>query len=507
MIRTVLLMLFGALLAVAVVSPVPAQELSPGTSSMAEVIRVAVSEAGGDAERERCAYMLAVNMSANIGNGLAGQRTRREIRGLMNGFFLDGEAITVRPFQLEMETGKTLTFSAARRKEIYNEVDFLAQRRGAASGGSDIELAKYEVLRWMEKEPGTAVGLLFTNHDDSQEGASGTRRWTDDPANIAALQGLEQRLRVTWKKQFLAAERPGGRLTAWVYLAARRGAAPAAASPGGRLAAVRRQNEQTEMVAPPEMTAVRLRKDAIRKSGANRLHLAWLTPDYPHDGFDILIRPQGSRKVERSLPATGQSREVELPRTGLRYAVTVAAVRGEARERGAESEPVTLTSTPPPPAPVGGLIALAVLAAAGVIAAVLILRPVEVQVEGQKRVLRPGNPAFAVVPAGFSARRPQDVELPSLYTLPGDQAVASIRRELLGAVVVASAGRNTLQAGGKRVRETRLQPGLQSVQVLTGEGSSPLVLKIQLGSARRPAGGAQGAARPGTPPTRPSGRR
>lgn len=482
----------AAVLVLLAVTPARAQSDAAGSGKMdlPGLIRLTTREAGGDADRESLSYLVAVNMSANQQNGFVGQQIRRELRGLMNRFLVDGESFTLLPFQLKVEEGKSETFAARNRLTAYDWLDRLASRPGSPQGGSDVEVAKFVLMREMKSRPSPVVGLVFTNYDASQQPRAPADRWTDHPENIGRLQAAADALGVQWKKFALASEQHGNRIfTTYVHVGVRRGAAhPLSGGTRGEL--IERQNAAFPAIPAPEMTAVKLLMP-IKKVSANGVHLRWEKPAYGHDGFDVLVREAETRKPVRIIQTRSLEERVTVPATKRRYAVSVAAVRGPERERGRESQEVIFRGDVPPP-PVGQIL-FGFLVLIGAVLGGQALRSVRVVLDGQVRVLTPSEPEFSIVGAGYSARGPRDIEVASTSVIPLDRPLASIRRSPLGGVTMRCGDTFLLQGSGSRTKLLPLASGVQMVQVVSGQDPTPVAaLKIQVGNRKAPAPSGRG---------------
>jgi hypothetical protein len=457
-------------------------------------LREAIEASAGAAQppvrigRERCTLVIAVNKSANRRNGIPGQRIREGLRGLMNEFWVDGEQFRIIPFQLSVDPPQDFTFQARERQQLYDRVDTLSSSAGDMRGGSDVEQAKLAVIEAMDRVPGAAVGLVFTNHDRSQEPISTPPGWIGlwlDHNPAAQLEELSRRAGVAWSKYQLARDGSGDEPAfTWVHVGIRGARGQSESLSQERSALVSRQNAEN-----PPARAIRIR--TARRLSATRIELEWSAAAASATGFLVRVRQRGSAAVLREFPAGEERVVVDLPAARGWYEVRVAAADAQGQARGEESDPVSVeVKGPAPPSWLPAVLALLVL----VPGAVIWLRwPLRVQVNGTLRDLRPGG-SIGVVTPGASTKGPDDVEL--THPLEGHQGtVARLQRTLAGAVTVAAVGkdREVESEGGLVAGRATLKRGLQRVTIRDRESGSRLVdLDVEVG--RRRASEDEGAA-------------
>jgi hypothetical protein len=464
----------------------PARAQGGEIVSLAEAIRRCGRDqpAPIDVDAEASSYIVAVNMSANISNGVVGQRIRAALRQLMNEFLVDGEQIALMPFQLDVQPAEPFDFTARERVAIHGPLDRVAARSGSPAGGSDVEQAQYEVLRALERSGAAGVGVVLTNHDKSQEPVRRPPGWQGlwiETGRDRELAALSQSLGVRWHKVAIAVDTPS---TTWAHLVAVRGPGGTPIE-GGRAGAVRRQNQESPLIPAPGMTPIRLL--GAQALPPNRVRMSWEAPDYPHDGYLVRIRERDQPAVLKEVPVKSTQGVITLPGKG-QFGLTVAAQGGPGGETGPESDPVIVAGEEPPS--MGPwLVVLALLLLGGLLTMLYLRRPISITVaDREKRTLRVSSPV-GLVALGSSERRPNDVEV-SVH-LPPDTATsrfAEVRRTVLGAVELRTEEVALIQLpSGRSAQRLPLQAGVQTVTLLSVKDNAPLsTLTIQVGDSKRP---------------------
>ncbi len=453
-----------------------------GTASLDQLLIRLIGDASPElGNRASASFFIYVNVSANEQNGYVGQQIRREIRALMNGFFVDGEPLCFRTFQTKMldrlPDDNFIRFSSEDRPALFDQVHSFVSRRGSDQGGSDLELAKYTLLGEMKTAPNLPIGIILTNSEFSQQPRSGGKPWGDRAENREQLAARLRETGVTFRQFLLSSLRLGGE-TVRTY--AHIGFLPGVRTrplPQPRETLVQRQNENGSMAVSPTSTRLTL---TATKAGPNRYQLQWT--DGPRNASEYLvrIREKANRKLANSVTARGTSTTVSLPQPGVRYGLTVAAVNG--RDQSAESAPVFLTGEMGPSLPIVPIL-LIVLALGGI--TLFFMRSITVLIAGTPYPLGGLQPSKRIVTAGFPKTNPRDAVLQAVTDR--QDAVAEARRSLMGKVTVSGVGAyRIVNARGEDVKQVSLTPRSETLMFkIEGKPLLPIAMRIVPSTTRK----------------------
>jgi hypothetical protein len=425
-------------------------------------------------DRARASYFLYVNVSANEQNGWVGQQIRREIRSMMNNCFVDGESLCFRTFQTQMldrlPNQGFLRFAANDRPALFDQVYSFVSRPGSPMGGSDLDLAKYTLLGELGAGPDLPVGIILTNSETGQQPRDGKPRWGDDPQN---QERLAQRIRekgVTFRQYLLASEQHEGKAQlTYAHVVLFPDARPRPL-PQPRKTLVDHQNETGFMAPSPDLIAPTLQAETI---GPNRFRLSWSEEPTPVDSYEVSIREKATRKLVKTERAKAQPLELSLPVLGVRYGLTVAAIKG--KDRGRESAPVFLTGEPGSPIPT--ILAVLAMMVAVVLAFVFNQKTV-VLINGDRKTLRALHPTVRLIIGDHPRIGPNDVVIDPSANAPAVVAIA--RRSWMGGVTVkGQSGYQIRNARGETVEAIVVGNRAQMIQ-LYAPGGGPLNLNLQI---------------------------
>jgi hypothetical protein len=468
------------------VPAVRAQAQSDPLVRLKSVIEERAAKAGRpiDLEHERCTFVIAVNKSANIENGLPGQRIRQCIRGLLDSFWVDGESFRIIPFQLSVDPSETkgFTFQASNRIELYNEVDKLCSTSGDPAGGSDVEQAEDAVQKSMEQLPGNAVGVVFSNQDRSQFPIKPVPGW----------EGLwiDRRLAtgVGWGKYLIVKDTTEkGQASTWAYVMVRPDSKQTQSLPAGRTVAVKTQNRDYPPARKGE-GGNRTPPGDIRITRAQRperfkVYLEWTRPRQAPTDYAVILRRKESPTPLATFPAKQERYTVSLPEKAGSYAITVVAVDAQGKPEGKEAVPVTVLVKDDGAGPDMPLILLLGGAALGL--GTWLIWPVSVRVnESDRKRLWPWNPSFSVVTRGAATKGPGDLELDYTIADLDHPTLAEIKRRTFGGVAVqVGKGRLATVDGGRSSSKLPLSKGHHLVTILKESGERLADIEVQVGDS------------------------